>query len=44
MIAASTEGALDAAFWVRLGVGLSVYGVAVWFGLPRDVASASIVA
>jgi Kef-type K+ transport system membrane component KefB/mannitol/fructose-specific phosphotransferase system IIA component (Ntr-type)/nucleotide-binding universal stress UspA family protein len=35
VIAASTEGALDAAFWVRLVVGLSIYTVAVWFGLPR---------
>lgn len=35
VIAASTEGALDAAFWIRLSVGLSIYAVAVWFGLPR---------
>lgn len=35
VVAASTRGALDAAFWIRLGVGLGIYVVAVWFGLPR---------
>jgi Kef-type K+ transport system membrane component KefB/mannitol/fructose-specific phosphotransferase system IIA component (Ntr-type)/nucleotide-binding universal stress UspA family protein len=35
VIAASTEGALDAAFWTRLAIGLAIYGVAVWLGLPR---------
>jgi Kef-type K+ transport system membrane component KefB len=35
VVAASTRGALDAAFWVRLVVLLTLYGAAVWYGLPR---------
>jgi Kef-type K+ transport system membrane component KefB/nucleotide-binding universal stress UspA family protein len=34
VIAASTRGALDAAFWSRLVILLSLYLVAVWYGLP----------
>ena len=35
VIAASADGQLDAPFWIRLGVGLSVYVATVWLGLPR---------
>lgn len=35
VIAASTEGELDAAFWIRLGLGLTIYTLALWYGLPR---------
>jgi len=35
VVAASTRGALDAAFWIQLVVFLSIYVVVVWFGLPR---------
>jgi Kef-type K+ transport system membrane component KefB/nucleotide-binding universal stress UspA family protein len=35
VVAASTRGALDAAFWLRLGGMLSAYVALVWFGLPR---------
>ena len=35
VVAASTRGALDTAFWVRLGGLLAVYVAAVWYGLPR---------
>jgi Kef-type K+ transport system membrane component KefB len=35
VVAASTRGALDAAFWVRLVVLLTLYFAAVWYGLPR---------
>jgi Kef-type K+ transport system membrane component KefB/nucleotide-binding universal stress UspA family protein len=34
VIAASTRGALDAAFWSRLVIFLSIYLVAIWYGLP----------
>ncbi len=35
VIAASTRGALDAAFWIRLAVFLSLYVAAVVFLIPR---------
>ncbi|MEX2584605.1 MAG: cation:proton antiporter [Gemmatimonadota bacterium] len=35
VIAASTEGALDTAFWIRLVIGLGIYVVLVWVALPR---------
>ena len=35
VIAASTEGALDAAFWTRLVTSLAVFGFLVFWGLPR---------
>ncbi len=35
VVAASTRGALDAAFWIRLVVFLGIYLALVWFGLPR---------
>lgn len=35
VIAASTRGALDAAFWVRLVAFLAVYLALVWIALPR---------
>jgi Kef-type K+ transport system membrane component KefB/mannitol/fructose-specific phosphotransferase system IIA component (Ntr-type)/nucleotide-binding universal stress UspA family protein len=35
VVAASTRGALDTAFWARLIVSLALYVVVVWFGLPR---------
>ena len=38
IIAASTRGALDAAFWTQLGVLLSLYLVATLFILPRIAA------
>lgn len=35
VVAASTRGALDLPFWVRLIVLLALYVVLVWYGLPR---------
>jgi len=35
VVAASTRGTLDAAFWIQLVVFLALYVVVVWFGLPR---------
>lgn len=35
IVAASTRGVLDATFWLRLVVSLSIYVLLVWFGLPR---------
>lgn len=35
VIAASTRGVLDTAFWIRLVVFLSIYMAIIWFGLPR---------
>jgi Kef-type K+ transport system membrane component KefB/nucleotide-binding universal stress UspA family protein len=35
VVEASTRGALDAGFWVRLLLSLAVYAGAVWFLLPR---------
>jgi Kef-type K+ transport system membrane component KefB len=35
VVAASTEGALDARFWIRLGVGIALYAVLIWYTLPR---------
>lgn len=35
VIAASTEGDLDTTFWVRLTIGLTLYGALVWFALPK---------
>jgi Kef-type K+ transport system membrane component KefB/mannitol/fructose-specific phosphotransferase system IIA component (Ntr-type)/nucleotide-binding universal stress UspA family protein len=35
VVAASTRGTLDAAFWIRLVVMLSGYVALVWFVLPR---------
>ncbi len=35
IIAASTTGDLDGAFWFRLVAALSIYLMAIWFGLPR---------
>jgi Kef-type K+ transport system membrane component KefB/nucleotide-binding universal stress UspA family protein len=35
VVAASTEGALDAAFWTRMLVSLAVYAVGIWVVLPR---------
>lgn len=34
VVAASTRGTLDAAFWIRLVVLLTLYVAAVWYGLP----------
>ncbi len=34
VVAASTRGALDASFWLRLVVLLSAYGALLWFALP----------
>lgn len=35
VVAASAEGALDAAFWARLGASMTIYVAAVMLGLPR---------
>ncbi len=35
IVAASTRGVLDTAFWVQLVSFLAVYVVVIWFGLPR---------
>jgi Kef-type K+ transport system membrane component KefB/nucleotide-binding universal stress UspA family protein len=35
VVAASTRGALDAGFWIRLVLFLSFFVAAVWLGLPR---------
>jgi Kef-type K+ transport system membrane component KefB/nucleotide-binding universal stress UspA family protein len=35
IVIASAGGALDAAFWVQLGVGLTVFFVGVWLLVPR---------
>ena len=35
VIASSTEGALDAAFWIRLVVSLAIFAFLVFWGLPR---------
>lgn len=35
VVAASAQGALDAAFWVRLTVGLTVFFAGVWVLVPR---------
>jgi len=35
VVAASTRGTLDAAFWIQLVIFLSIYVVVIWFGLPR---------
>ncbi len=35
VVAASTRGALDAVFWIRLVALLSIYVVLIWVGLPR---------
>ncbi|MFU8869340.1 cation:proton antiporter [Natronococcus sp.] len=35
VVIASTDGALDAAFWLQLGVGLAVFFVGVWLLVPR---------
>jgi Kef-type K+ transport system membrane component KefB/mannitol/fructose-specific phosphotransferase system IIA component (Ntr-type) len=35
VIAASTRGELDTAFWVRLAISLALYAVLVWGVLPR---------
>jgi Kef-type K+ transport system membrane component KefB len=35
VVVASVDGALDAAFWVQLGVGLTVFFVGVWLTVPR---------
>jgi Kef-type K+ transport system membrane component KefB len=35
VVAASTRGALDGEFWLRLVLALSAYVLLVWFGLPR---------
>jgi Kef-type K+ transport system membrane component KefB/mannitol/fructose-specific phosphotransferase system IIA component (Ntr-type) len=35
VVAASTRGALDAAYWVRLAVFLSAFAAFVWLVLPR---------
>jgi Kef-type K+ transport system membrane component KefB len=35
VVAASTRGALDAVFWVRLLLSLAVYTAAIWVVLPR---------
>jgi len=35
VVAASTRGDLDASFWVRLTVLITLYVAAVWLGLPR---------
>jgi Kef-type K+ transport system membrane component KefB len=35
VVTASTRGALGAAFWTQLLLSLAVYGLAVWFLLPK---------
>ncbi len=35
IVAASTRGALDAAFWIRLVVALALFVVIVFYGIPR---------
>ncbi|MEM4780824.1 MAG: cation:proton antiporter, partial [Halalkalicoccus sp.] len=35
VVAASARGALDAAFWVQLGIGLALFFAGVWFLVPR---------
>jgi Kef-type K+ transport system membrane component KefB/mannitol/fructose-specific phosphotransferase system IIA component (Ntr-type)/nucleotide-binding universal stress UspA family protein len=35
VVAASTQGELNGAFWIRLSTSLTLYVVLVWFGLPR---------
>jgi Kef-type K+ transport system membrane component KefB/mannitol/fructose-specific phosphotransferase system IIA component (Ntr-type) len=35
VIASSTRGEVDAAFWMRLPATLAIYFVVVWYGLPR---------
>ncbi|MFC6903816.1 cation:proton antiporter [Halalkalicoccus tibetensis] len=35
IVVASAEGALDAAFWAQLGVGLTLFFVGVWVLVPR---------
>jgi Kef-type K+ transport system membrane component KefB/nucleotide-binding universal stress UspA family protein len=35
VVAASTTGNLDAAFWIRLAIMLAVFMALVWLGLPR---------
>ncbi|WP_394739468.1 cation:proton antiporter domain-containing protein [Natronococcus roseus] len=35
VVVASTDGALDAAFWLQLGVGLTAFFVGVWLLVPR---------
>lgn len=35
VVASSTSGDLDGAFWVRLGACLGVYSLVLWLGLPR---------
>ncbi|MDL5362564.1 cation:proton antiporter [Halalkalicoccus sp. NIPERK01] len=35
VVAASAQGALDAAFWVRLGIGLALFFAGVWVLVPR---------
>ncbi len=35
VVAASAQGTLDAAFWVRLSVGLTLFFVGVWTIVPR---------
>lgn len=35
VVVASVDGALDAAFWIELGVGLTLFFVGVWVIVPR---------
>jgi Kef-type K+ transport system membrane component KefB/nucleotide-binding universal stress UspA family protein len=35
VVAASTQGTLDARFWATLAISLVVYATLIWFGLPR---------
>ncbi|NKE36355.1 cation:proton antiporter [Natronococcus sp. JC468] len=35
VVIAATDGTLDAAFWLRLGVGLTAFFVGVWLLVPR---------
>lgn len=35
VVAASAQGALDAAFWLRLGIGLALFFAGVWVLVPR---------
>ncbi|WP_436346235.1 cation:proton antiporter [Natronorubrum sp. FCH18a] len=35
VVIASVDGALDAAFWIQLGVGLTAFFVGVWLLVPR---------
>ncbi len=35
VVVASVGGALDAAFWLQLGVGLTIFFVGVWLAVPR---------